>query len=275
MNIITVTSCIACTLEACMCLSRVFVCLFVLPGTLRSPLTYIDFFAQAPAAQQDISYHSDAYELRITIAVITSLLFLLPCALLTLLLIHRTHPRIRAATFVSCLCIIIGTLIGYIAVIVAILPRSEATCMGFFWLTGIAWVLVYGSILTKTWYTHMHITCGCCSRACDIRCIIIIANTHVCLCVVVGASTASSSLAVRSSQLYASPPPNSCSSSLSSCVWKCSYSPYGMPPIHYNHDGRHRVCHPQHTCRHAHRVVMYISRYGLHTRYASYVSERG
>ncbi len=120
-------------------------------GPLRAPLTYIDFFANSPSTSQELTYHVDAYELRITIAVITALLFILPCIILFLLIIHRNHARIRAATFVACLCIVLGTVLGYIAVIVSILPRSQSTCMGFFWLTGIAWVLVYGSIFTKTW----------------------------------------------------------------------------------------------------------------------------
>lgn len=114
-------------------------------GPLRSPATYIDFFATEKS--MDISYHHDTYAIRVSIIVITSLLCALPIILCILIIHNRDQPVIRASTVLFCVLITLGALVGYIAVILSAMQRTIFTCNAFFWLTGIAWVC----------YHHNHI----------------------------------------------------------------------------------------------------------------------
>jgi len=117
-------------------------------GPLRSPNQYVDWFVQNPGPAQD------TFSLRAVIQAILALAAAVVVFFYILLLINANDPRIRYASFIFLQIILVGTLCAYASVLVSTFNPTTTLCQLKFGLMSAAYVMVYGSIMAKTWRIH-------------------------------------------------------------------------------------------------------------------------
>ena len=117
---------------------------FLYHGPTRSSTARINFLQTKPA------YQDYNMGVRATIIVLASL----GCVLVAVLvyIIVRYKKKFHIYTPVFSVLIAIGGLLGYISMILLVVPsHSDAACVSRIWLLGYAYIFIFGCLFTKTW----------------------------------------------------------------------------------------------------------------------------
>lgn len=81
----------------------------------------------------------------------SALFLLIGCVCNAFLFWHRGHPVVRRSSHVFCQLIVLGSALFPVALIVAMRPSTQTTCVVNQFLLSVGFSLFYGSLLVKTW----------------------------------------------------------------------------------------------------------------------------
>jgi hypothetical protein len=116
-------------------------------GPTRNAQQTVDLFASR--------LKEDSRPLQVAVVVTSSVTIGLAGVLIGLLVCYRTAPAVVHSTYLFCLLICVGAVCGYISVILETVSPTTLLCQTKFGLLSVAYVLVYGSILIKTFRIHL------------------------------------------------------------------------------------------------------------------------
>lgn len=112
-------------------------------GPTRAPRVPIDFFYK-------YSLKKDAAFISKLLSALGAILIALGLGAAAFFVVNRGTTVVRAATMSFCLITCLGVFVGGGAVIATGMERTKAMCVAQMWLVGLAFDLVYGSIVIKT-----------------------------------------------------------------------------------------------------------------------------
>jgi 7 transmembrane sweet-taste receptor of 3 GCPR len=91
------------------------------------------------------------YTSEIVIAVLTSVGTLVTLALMVFVAVMHKRPAIHAAGMLFCEVILLGSLFLYSAVFAWMIYQNDGTCAVLPWLLCVGFVLIFGTMVVKTW----------------------------------------------------------------------------------------------------------------------------